>query len=76
MSGYARLNVFKAIAERSRVVVSGFPGPAVLVLTDVLSRRLCNSKGRWWPGTQDLMRQLGTGPGPEAKNRTKVFSNR
>jgi hypothetical protein len=54
------LNVFKAIAERARSVTSGFPGLAVLVLADVLSRRLrAKGSGRWWPGTQDLMQRLG-----------------
>merc|ERR1719408_1136445 len=54
------LNVFKAVATRARAISSNFPGLSVLVLTDVLSRRLrARGSGRWWPGAQDLMRKLG-----------------
>mmetsp|Transcript_17695 Transcript_17695/g.28752 ORF Transcript_17695/g.28752 Transcript_17695/m.28752 type:complete len:303 (+) Transcript_17695:64-972(+) len=53
------LNVFKAIGDQARTTTSAFPGLAVLVMVDVLSRRLCTSDGKPWHGTADLMQRLG-----------------
>jgi len=53
------LNVFKSIGDQVRTTTSAFPGLAVLVLVDVLSRRLCTNDGRPWQGTPDLIQRLG-----------------
>lgn len=53
------LNVYKAIGDQVRTTTAAFPGLAVLVLVDVLSKRLCTSNGKPWQGTPELIQRLG-----------------